>query len=96
MITRAGGGIYLDVYVQPRARKGAIVGWHGEALKVAVTASPVRGRANEELLSTIARVLGTRRGDITLVKGRSGRRKRLFIDGVSEEAARRRIEEALG
>jgi uncharacterized protein YggU (UPF0235/DUF167 family) len=38
-------GITLAVKVQPRAQKNAVTGVVGEALKLALTAPPVEGRA---------------------------------------------------
>ena len=40
-------GATFAVRVQPRARKDAITGVVGDALKLALTAPPVEGRANQ-------------------------------------------------
>jgi uncharacterized protein (TIGR00251 family) len=76
----------LLVHVQPRAKRSEVVGWHGDAVKVRVAAPPVDGQANEELTRVLAAALGVPHSAITVVAGASGRRKRVVIDGVSQEA----------
>ena len=42
--------VWLDVYIQPKASRDQIQGWHGEELKIAITAPPVDGQANAHLI----------------------------------------------
>src|SRR6266545_4234852 len=44
-------GVLLRVHLQPRAARDRVVGLHGEALKVALTAAPVENAANSALLA---------------------------------------------
>lgn len=75
----------LDIHVQPRAKRSEIVGWHGDAVKVRITAPPVDGAANEELTRVLAAAIGIPRSAVSLLGGVTGRRKRLAIDGMSRE-----------
>lgn len=84
MITPTEGGVYLTVHVQPGAKRTAIVGIHGDSLKVTVPTPPERGKANQAVTRLIADRLGVPRGDVELVSGHSTRRKRLLIRGVTE------------
>ena len=70
----------LAVHVQPRASRNAVVGWHGDALKVALTAPPVDGAANAALIAFIAEHFGLKRSQISLVRGDSSRHKLLALD----------------
>jgi len=70
----------LAIHVQPRASRNAIVGWHGDALKVALTAPPVDGAANTALIAFLAEALGLKRGQIRLLHGDSSRQKLLEFD----------------
>jgi uncharacterized protein (TIGR00251 family) len=70
----------LSVLVQPRASRNAIVGWHGEALKVALCAPPVDGEANAALLAFLAQALGLKKAQVRLVQGHSSRRKGVDLD----------------
>ncbi|HKS97354.1 MAG TPA: DUF167 domain-containing protein, partial [Terriglobia bacterium] len=46
-IHESAGAITFSVRVHPRAKKTAITGELGDALKLAITAPPVEGKANE-------------------------------------------------
>ena len=47
VIQNSTSGVTFAVKVHPRAKKNAITGEVGDALKVALTAAPVDGKANE-------------------------------------------------
>lgn len=72
-------------HVQPRAKRTEIVGWHGDAIKIRLTAPPVNGAANEELVTYLADELGLTRSSIEIVGGRTARRKRVALTGVTRE-----------
>jgi uncharacterized protein (TIGR00251 family) len=78
-----GDGVELLVLVQPRASRTRVVGEHDGRLKVALSAPPVDGAANEALVDFVAEALGVRKGDVTLLEGLSSRRKRLAVRGVT-------------
>lgn len=69
----------LAIHVQPRASRNAVVGWHGDALKVALTAPPVDGAANAALIAFIAEYFGLRRSQVSLLRGDSSRQKLLAL-----------------
>jgi uncharacterized protein len=81
----------LDVHVQPRAKRDEIAGWHGERLRVRLTAPPVDGAANEALVKFLAKALGVRRSQITLTLGERSRDKTVMIEGVSLDSLRQRL-----
>jgi len=90
--TRASAGepppsVTLDVHVQPRADRSAIVGWHGEAVKIRLRAPPVGGAANEELVRFVAARIGLPHGAVRIIRGVTSRRKRLVCDGISRSQA---------
>ena len=69
-------GARFAVRVQPRARKNAITGELGDALKVALTATPVEGRANDACIEFFAAILNVPRSSITIAAGQTSRNKR--------------------
>ena len=89
-------GVVLHVHVQPGAGRSAVVGRHGDALKVRVAAPPVDGRANEATRALLADALGLAPADVELTGGESSRAKRFRLRGVDREEADRRLRVALG
>jgi uncharacterized protein (TIGR00251 family) len=67
----------IAVHVQPGARRTAIVGVHGERLKIAVQARATDGRANTALVEVIATALRQAPSSIRIAAGAAGRDKRL-------------------
>jgi len=90
-ITEAGGGVTFAVRVVPRASKKEIVGVHGDALKVRLTAPPVEGRANDALIAFLAQWLGVRKSQVEIVAGATSRRKMIRVIGLSGQKAEERL-----
>ncbi len=88
-------GCILPVRAQPGARKAGIQGEHDGALKVAVTVSPDRGRANQALIEVLREALGLKRSQIELLSGHTGRQKRFLIRGMTKAQLIARIEESI-
>ncbi len=85
------GGVEIDLWVQPRASKTAVVGLQGDAIKVRVAAPPVDGRANTELVRFLAKRLGVPRSAVEMVRGEKGRRKTVRIAGLTAADAQARL-----
>lgn len=91
----AADGVVLHVHVQPGAGRSAVVGRHGNALKVRVAAPPVEGRANEATLALLAEALGLAPGEVELVGGATSRAKRVRLGGLDGGEAEKRLRVAL-
>ena len=79
----------LRLRVHPKARKNAITGLRGDALKVSVTAPPEDGKANEAVLRVLAEALGIPLSSIELVSGATSRDKVVEIALDDDEIHRR-------
>lgn len=73
----------MAVHAQPGAKRDAIVGEYDGKLKVALTAPPVDGKANEKLMKFLASELGVAKSVLTLITGDTNRSKRLLVRGMS-------------
>jgi uncharacterized protein (TIGR00251 family) len=84
-------GVSLAVRVQPRARRNAIVGELGDALKIALTAPPVDGRANEACIEFFAELLSVPRSSVTIASGQTSRNKVVRVTGISAVELKSRL-----
>ena len=63
------GSINLRVRVIPRSRQAGFGPVRAGRLVVRITRPPVDGKANQELLKTLASVLGCKRAELSIVQG---------------------------
>jgi uncharacterized protein (TIGR00251 family) len=94
-VNESAKGITFAVKVHPRARKNAITGVVGEALKVALTAPPVDGKANQAVIEFFADLFAIPRSSVTIASGETNRNKIVRISGLGREAVEQRLSEAL-
>jgi uncharacterized protein len=74
--------VRLVVQVQPHAGRNAIVDFSENVLRVKIAAPPVEGKANQELIKYLSKLLDIRKSDISIDKGLTGRRKVVTISGM--------------
>ena len=74
-----GADLLLDCHLQPKASKDEFAGLHGERLKIRISAPPIDGRANAQLLAFIAKAFGVAKSQVSLDSGDSSRQKRVRI-----------------
>ena len=86
----------LALRVQPGAKRSALLARlaSGE-WKVAVSAPPVEGRANDAVVELVSGLLGVKRRQVTVARGMSSRRKVVEVEGVSAAEAEARLAAAL-
>ena len=72
-------GLVIKVFVQPRSSKNSIVGPHGDALKIKLTAPPVAGEANRLCIKFLAKSLGLPKTALEIISGHSSRTKNVLI-----------------
>jgi uncharacterized protein len=82
----------LALRVSPGARSSAVVGRHGEAWKLRVSAPPQDGRANAAVVELLAGVLGVPARTISVVSGHGARDKLVEVAGISPDEIDRRLE----
>ena len=82
----------LNIKVVPGASRDQIVGWLGDALKIKVTAPPEKGKANEAVVTLLAKTLGVRRDNIEIVSGHGSPAKTVDIALMNNVAIKKAIE----
>jgi uncharacterized protein (TIGR00251 family) len=91
LIHEIADGVTFAVKVHPRAKKNAITGELGDALKVSLTTPPVEGRANQACIEFFAKLLKVPRSSVTIASGQSTRNKVIRVAGISAVELRNRI-----
>ncbi|MDB5986037.1 MAG: hypothetical protein JWR16_1090 [Nevskia sp.] len=84
----------LVIKVSPNASRDALLGWLDDALKISVTATPERGKANAAVEALLARVLGLAQRDVRVIAGHTQSRKRIEIVGLEAAEVRHRLDAA--
>lgn len=90
-IQESANGVSFAVKVHPRARKNAITGTVGDALKLALTAPPVEGKANQAVIDFFADLFEIPRSSVTITSGETSRNKVIRISGLSAQRVRERL-----
>ena len=88
-----GEGAVLKVRAVPGAKRPGIVGVYGDALKVAVSEPPERGKANRAILSVLADELRVDARSLQVIAGLGSRDKRVRVAGCGPEELRALIDE---
>jgi len=81
----------IELRVQPNAPRNKIVSLTDGVLQVKIGAPPVRGKANDELISFLSKHLGVSRSALTIVTGYTSRNKVITVDGLSQEEVIQRL-----
>jgi uncharacterized protein (TIGR00251 family) len=84
-------GVSFSVKIHPRAKKDAITGELGDALKVALTAPPVEGKANQACIEFFANLLKVPRSSVTIAAGQTSRNKVIRVAGLSAAELEKRL-----
>lgn len=88
-------GVILNVRAQPRSSKAGVDGLFGDdAVKVRIRAAPVDGKANKELVETLADAFGLAKSAVVFKGGETSKTKRLLLSGVTAARVRAVVEGA--
>jgi len=72
-------GVEISIHVVPGAKKSELIGLHGTSLKIRVSAPPIEGRANEEILHYFSNLCKIRPAQISIIRGLKSRGKTVQI-----------------
>jgi len=89
--TETSDGTVLNVKAQPRSPRAGVDGLIGDAVKVRVKCAPVDGKANREIIETLADAFGLPKGRVVFKGGETSRQKRILLAGVGADLVRKTI-----
>lgn len=85
-------GVTFAIKVHPRAKRNAITGEVGDAIKISLTAPPVEGKANDACIEFLANLLKVPRSSVSIAAGLSSRNKVIQVAGLTSQEIARHIE----
>ena len=84
-------GVELNVLVVPRSSRCEISGIHNNSLRIKLTSPPVDNEANVQCCSFIAKQLGIAKRQVSIIRGKTARKKTVRIEGVTEQEVREKM-----
>lgn len=81
----------ISLRVHPNSARNEMVGITDGVWQVRVSASPVKGKANKELIVFISQLLGVGKSRIGIIRGHTTRNKVITISGLSQEDIVKRL-----
>ena len=80
-------GVVLNVRAQPRSSRSGIDGLLGDAVKVRIKCAPVDGKANKELVETLADAFDLPTSAVVFKSGETSKTKRILLRGLTAASA---------
>ena len=77
--TLNGNDLFLEIQVQTKANKNAIIGEYNNRLKIAITAAPTDGKANEHLIKFFAKYFGVPKNQVEIIRGLRSKLKSILV-----------------
>jgi uncharacterized protein (TIGR00251 family) len=84
--------VKIYVQVQANARYNDILGEKDGIWQMRIAAQPIKGRANQELVSYLGSILQISKSALIIEKGLTSRRKLITINGLPLEKIRTRFQ----
>jgi uncharacterized protein (TIGR00251 family) len=88
-------GTVLPVRAQPGSRRNEIRGEQDGALKVCVTQSPEKGKANKAIVELLSKSLGLKKSQLELLSGETSHHKKFLVREVTLDELRQHISRSL-
>lgn len=86
-IKEAAAGVVFSIQVLPRSSQCKVVGGQGDFLKIKITAPPVDGRANEEVVRFLSGIFGVKRDQVQILGGLKAKKKTIMIKEITKKDA---------
>ena len=96
MLEQTNRGVIITVKAHAGARQNAILGERNDALRIAVTPAPEKGKANRAIIELLGKSLGVPKSAIELITGDTSPQKRFLIVGANLESIADAIASATG
>jgi uncharacterized protein (TIGR00251 family) len=77
-------GIAVNIRVESRSSRAEVSGVQGDFVKAKLTAPPVGGAANKQLIELLSEFFSVRKSCIRIIRGASSKNKVVEIEGIEK------------
>ena len=84
-------GVIFSVKIVPASSRTAIAGLLDGMVKIKIAAPPEKGKANQLLLSFLAKQLGIKTKALSIISGQGSPIKQIKITGISAQTLREKL-----
>ena len=74
-----GSNVKLFVTIQPSAKKTLLDSIHNDRLKIKISSPPLDGKANDELIKYLSKILDMKKKDIMISSGQTSKLKTIVL-----------------
>ena len=78
-------GLVVNVSARPRSSRAGVDGLLGDTLKVRICCAPVDGKANKELIETLAKAFELPKSSVVFKSGETSKTKRILLKGIGAD-----------
>nr|XP_046491408.1 UPF0235 protein C15orf40 homolog isoform X1 [Neodiprion pinetum] len=89
------GNVLIKIQAKPGAKHNNVTDISEESVGVAISAPPVDGEANTELVKYLTSVLGVRKSDVSLDRGSKSRQKTVIVSNQTVERVLEKLREEM-
>ena len=75
----------LSVRITPGAKRNAVIALREGVWHIKIAAPPVEGKANEELVAFLSKILDIRKNSLSVLKGHTSRTKLISVAEINQE-----------
>ncbi len=87
LIETRGKHSVIKLFIQAKAKKSQFLGIHDGRLKLAISAPPIEGKANREVIAFMASYFGVRKNQVKIISGERSRRKTCIVESFAKKEA---------
>ncbi|XP_046752205.1 UPF0235 protein C15orf40 homolog [Diprion similis] len=89
------GNVLIKIQAKPGAKHNNVTDISEDSVGVAISAPPVDGEANTELVKYLTSVLGVRKSDVSLDRGSKSRQKTVIVSNQTVEKVLEKLREEM-
>ncbi|XP_070164676.1 UPF0235 protein C15orf40 homolog [Polyergus mexicanus] len=96
VILNKDGNVTIKIQAKPGAKCNNVTDISDEAIGIAISAPPMEGEANTELVKYLASIFELRKSDVSLDRGSRSRQKVVIVSGITIDQVLAKLKREMG